>query len=68
MATGSLKDFTREQIEEAIISNGGKAASSVSKKTAFVIAGKNAGSKLAKAEELGVEIIDEAEFKRRLAK
>ena len=68
VATGSLKDFTREQIEEAIISNGGKAASSVSKKTAFVIAGENAGSKLAKAEELGVEIIDEAEFKRRLAK
>jgi DNA ligase (NAD+) len=68
VATGSLKDFTREQIEEAIISNGGKAASSVSKKTAFVIAGESAGSKLAKAEELGVEIIDEAEFKRRLAK
>jgi DNA ligase (NAD+) len=68
VATGSLKDFTREQIEEAIISNGGKAASSVSKKTAFVIAGENAGSKLAKAEELGVEVIDEAEFKRRLAK
>ena len=67
VATGSLKDFTREQIEEAIISNGGKAASSVSKKTAFVIAGENAGSKLAKAEELGIEVIDEAEFKRRLA-
>jgi DNA ligase (NAD+) len=68
VATGSLKDFTREQIEEAIISNGGKAASSVSKKTAFVIAGENAGSKLAKAEELGIEVIDEEEFKRRLAK
>ena len=66
VATGSLKQFTREQIEEAIISNGGKAASSVSKKTAFVVAGENAGSKLAKAEELGIEVIDEDEFIRRL--
>jgi DNA ligase (NAD+) len=66
VATGSLKSFTREEIEEAIISNGGKAASSVSKKTSFVVAGENAGSKLAKAEELGVEIIDEEEFQRRL--
>lgn len=67
VATGSLKDYTREQIEEAIIANGGKPASSVSKKTAFVVAGENAGSKLAKAEELGIEVIDEAEFTRRLA-
>jgi DNA ligase (NAD+) len=66
VATGSLQQFTREQIEEAIISNGGKAASSVSKKTAFVVAGENAGSKLAKAEELGIEVIDEEEFQRRL--
>jgi len=66
VATGSLKNFTREQIEEAIISNGGKAASSVSKKTAFVVAGENAGSKLAKAEELGIEVISEEEFERRL--
>lgn len=68
VATGSLKNFTREQVEEAIISNGGKAASSVSKKTSFVVAGENAGSKLAKAEELGVEVISEAEFESRLAK
>ena len=67
VATGSLKAFTREEIEEAIISNGGKAASSVSKKTAFVVAGENAGSKLAKAEELGVEVISEEEFQRRLS-
>jgi DNA ligase (NAD+) len=67
VATGSLKNFSRESIEEAIIQNGGKAASSVSKKTSFVVAGENAGSKLAKAEELGVEIIDEAEFIRRLS-
>ena len=66
VATGSLKTFTREGIEEAIISNGGKAASSVSKKTSFVVAGENAGSKLAKAEELGVEVINEEEFVRRL--
>jgi DNA ligase (NAD+) len=66
VATGSLKSFTREEIEEAIISNGGKAASSVSKKTSFVVAGENAGSKLAKAEELGVEVISEEEFQRRL--
>ncbi len=66
VATGSLKNFTREGIEEAIISKGGKAAGSVSKKTSFVVAGENAGSKLAKAEELGVEIIDEDEFLRRL--
>ncbi|MEO0060641.1 MAG: hypothetical protein RL343_259 [Actinomycetota bacterium] len=66
VATGSLKSFTREEIEEAIISNGGKAASSVSKKTSFVVAGENAGSKLAKAEELGIEVIDEEEFQRRL--
>lgn len=66
VATGSLKNFTRDSIEEAIISNGGKAASSVSKKTAFVVAGENAGSKLAKAEELGIEVIDEQEFQRRL--
>ncbi len=66
VATGSLKQFTRDEIEEAIISNGGKAASSVSKKTSFVVAGENAGSKLAKAEDLGVEVIDEDEFVRRL--
>jgi DNA ligase (NAD+) len=66
VATGSLKSFTREQIEEAIISNGGKAASSVSKKTSFVVAGENAGSKLTKAEELGIEVITEEEFARRL--
>lgn len=66
VATGSLKNFTRESVEEAIIAAGGKAASSVSKKTSFVVAGENAGSKLTKAEELGVEVIDEEEFLRRL--
>ncbi len=66
VVTGTLNDFDREQAEEAILSRGGKAASSVSKKTAFVVVGANAGSKLAKAESLGVQVIDEDEFKRRL--
>ena len=66
VVTGTLENFTRDQAEEAIISRGGKAASSVSKNTAFVLAGANAGSKLAKAEALGVEVIDEAEFAKRL--
>lgn len=66
VVTGTLEKLTREQAEEAIIARGGKAASSVSKNTAFVVAGANAGSKLAKAEALGVEVIDEAEFAKRL--
>ncbi len=66
VVTGTLEKLTRDQAEEAIISRGGKAASSVSKNTAFVLAGSNAGSKLAKAEVLGIEVIDEAEFARRI--
>ena len=62
VATGSLEGFTREGAQEAIIAAGGKAASSVSKKTDFVAAGPGAGSKLAKAEELGLRIIDAAQF------
>ncbi|WP_426623796.1 NAD-dependent DNA ligase LigA [Leifsonia sp. McL0607] len=62
VATGSLEGFTREGAQEAIIAAGGKAASSVSKKTDFVAAGPGAGSKLAKAEELGVRVIDAAQF------
>jgi len=62
VATGSLEGFTREGAVEAIIAAGGKAASSVSKKTDFVAAGPGAGSKLTKAEELGVRIIDAAQF------
>ncbi len=63
VATGSLEGYTREGAQEAIIAAGGKAASSVSKKTDFVAAGPGAGSKLAKAEDLGVRIIDAAQFK-----
>ncbi len=62
VATGSLEGYTREGAQEAIIRAGGKAASSVSKKTDFVAAGPGAGSKLAKAEELGLRIIDAAQF------
>jgi DNA ligase (NAD+) len=62
VATGSLEGFTREGALEAIIAAGGKAASSVSKKTDFVAAGPGAGSKLTKAEELGVRIIDASQF------
>jgi len=63
VATGSLEGYTRDGAKEAILAAGGKAASSVSKKTDFVAAGPGAGSKLAKAEELGVRIIDAAQFK-----
>lgn len=63
VATGSLEGFSREGAQEAIIAAGGKAASSVSKKTDFVAAGPGAGSKLGKAEQLGIRIIDAAQFK-----
>lgn len=66
VVTGTLVSMTREQAEEAIIERGGKASGSVSKNTSFVVAGPGAGSKLAKAEALGVEVIDEEEFSRRL--
>ncbi len=63
VATGSLDGYTREGAQEAILAAGGKAASSVSRKTDFVAAGPGAGSKLAKAEELGIRIIDAAQFR-----
>jgi DNA ligase (NAD+) len=66
VATGSLEGFTREGALEAIIAAGGKAASSVSKKTDFVAAGPGAGSKLAKAEELGIPVLDAHQFRRLL--
>jgi DNA ligase (NAD+) len=62
VATGSLEGFSREGAIEAIIAAGGKSASSVSKKTDFVAAGPGAGSKLGKAEALGLRIIDAAQF------
>ncbi|WP_330185456.1 NAD-dependent DNA ligase LigA [Nocardia sp. NBC_01503] len=66
VVTGSLQDFTRDGAKEAILVRGGKAASSVSKKTAFVVIGDSPGSKADKAEELGVRILDEDAFKRLL--
>jgi DNA ligase (NAD+) len=66
VVTGTLEGFSREEAEAAVKSAGGSISGSVSKKTSFVLAGENAGSKLAKAEELGVEVIDEATFRARV--
>ncbi|MFI6867309.1 NAD-dependent DNA ligase LigA [Nocardia sp. NPDC050406] len=66
VVTGSLQGFTRDGAKEAILVRGGKAASSVSKKTAYVVIGDAPGSKAAKAEELGVPILDEDGFRRLL--
>lgn len=68
VVTGSLNDFTRDGASEAIIARGGKAASSVSAKTDYLVAGDAAGSKLDKAQELGITILDEAGFKLLLEK
>ena len=65
--TGSMQSMTREEAEAKVIELGGKAASSVSKKTAFVVAGPGSGSKLAKAEELGIEVLTEDQFLEKLA-
>ncbi len=62
VVTGSLERWERRQIETLIEEYGGKAASSVSKKTAFVVAGEKAGSKLVKAQELGITVLTEGEF------
>ena len=63
VVTGSLVDFSRDSAKEAIVSRGGKAAGSVSKKTDYVVVGDNAGSKAEKAEQLGVPVLDEDGFK-----
>ncbi|MGN1020436.1 MAG: NAD-dependent DNA ligase LigA [Aristaeellaceae bacterium] len=65
VVTGTLPTLSRKEAEELIRQNGGTAASSVSKKTAFVVAGEAAGSKLTRAQALGIEVIDEAELLRR---
>lgn len=62
VVTGTLERWDRQYVENLIEEHGGKAASSVSKKTAFVVAGEKAGSKLTKAKELGVPVLTEAEF------
>jgi DNA ligase (NAD+) len=68
VVTGSLVDFSRDGAREAILTRGGKASSSVSKKTDYVVVGDNPGSKAEKAEQLGVTILDEDAFKRLLEK
>jgi DNA ligase (NAD+) len=67
VVTGGLNNFTRDSIAEAITAHGGKPSSSVSKKTDYVLVGSDPGSKLAKAQELGVTVIDEARFLELLA-
>ena len=62
VVTGSLENFTRDAVNEAITERGGKSASSVSKKTDYVVVGDSPGSKAKKAEELGVRVITEREF------
>jgi len=66
VVTGGLESFNRDEISEVIAAHGGKASTSVSGKTSFVLVGADPGSKLAKAQELGVPIIDEATFKKML--
>lgn len=67
VVTGGLESYTRDSIAETITAHGGKAASAVSKKTNYLLVGVEPGSKLAKAQELGVPIIDEMRFKELLA-
>jgi len=68
VVTGELENFSRQQVEQAIRKAGGRASSSVSKKTDFVLAGKDAGSKLDKAIKLGVKVVKEQEFLKILGK
>ena len=68
VVTGTLPNLSREQANSLIEANGGRVASSVSKKTSFVVVGEDAGSKLDKARQLGIETIDEAELLRRVGR
>jgi DNA ligase (NAD+) len=67
VVTGGLNGFTRDSIAETITAHGGKPSSSVSKKTDYVLVGSDPGSKLGRAQELGVTVIDEARFLELLA-
>ena len=66
--TGTLEHMTRRQAKEMIATAGGKVSGSVSKNTDYVVAGESAGSKLAKARELGIDIIDEVAFREMVEK
>ena len=68
VVSGTLEQFGRKEIEQLIKKLGGKTSSSVSKNTDFVVAGEKAGSKLDKAQKLGVEIIDEKMFLKRIGR
>lgn len=67
VVTGSLEGFSRDEAKEAILIRGGKAAGSVSKNTSYLVAGESAGTKLDKAEQLGVPVLDEEGFRDLLA-
>jgi DNA ligase (NAD+) len=67
VVTGTLSGWDRAAAEEAIRAAGGRASGSVSKNTSYLVAGENAGSKLAKAQELGVTVLDEAGFRKLVA-
>ena len=67
VATGTLEKFKRDDIQKIVEENGGKLSSSVSKKTNFVVAGEAAGSKLDKANQLGVKVISEDDFEKLLS-
>ena len=62
VVTGTLPTLGRKEAQELIEKNGGKASGSVSKKTSYVLAGENAGSKLTKAQDLGIPVLSETEF------
>jgi len=68
VVTGTLPIMGRDEVEELILQLGGKAAGSVSKKTAFIVAGESAGSKLDKAKELGIPVLTEAEFLKKVGR
>ena len=68
VVTGTLENFTRQQIEQTIKEHGGKSSSSVSKNTSFVLAGVNPGSKVEKAQKLGIKIINEIQFMKLIQK
>ena len=68
VVTGTLQQFGRKEIQDLIKQLGGKAAGSVSKKTDLVVYGESAGSKLAKAREVGVEVVDEQTFLGRIGR